>query len=72
MIYYFINHTTNTALLLYMLPALNYPVGLHDLCLDSTAASYRVSKALVQLILAFGVRLCGKKKSIFSLEVFSN
>ena len=23
-----------------MLLALNYPVGLHDLCLDSTAASY--------------------------------
>ena len=36
----FINKTTKAALLLYMLPALNYPVGLHDLCLDSTAASY--------------------------------
>ena len=37
---YTINHTTKAALLLSMLLALNYPVGLHDLCLDSTAASY--------------------------------
>ena len=35
-----INHTTKAALLLSMLLALNYPMGLHDLCLDSTAASY--------------------------------
>ena len=39
------NQTKQTKLLttprlLYMLLALNYPVGLHDLCLDSTAASY--------------------------------
>ena len=34
------NHTTKASLLLYMLLALNYPEGLHDLCLDSTAASY--------------------------------
>ena len=35
-----INHTTKAALLLSMLLALHYPVGLHGLCLDSTAASY--------------------------------
>ena len=28
------NRTTNAALLLSMLPALNYPVRLHDLCFD--------------------------------------
>ena len=37
---YTINHTTKAALLLSMLLALNYPVGLHDLCPDFTAASY--------------------------------
>ena len=57
-----------------MLLALNYPVGLHDLCynviivmiLQLRHTSNRVTKALVRLILAFGVRLCGKKKGVFS------
>ena len=35
-----INHTTKAALLSSMLLTFNYPVGLHDLCLDSTAAPY--------------------------------
>ena len=60
-------YTTKTARLLSMLPALNYPVGLHDLCLilQLPHNSYRVTKALVRLILAFGVCLCGKKKCVF-------
>ena len=35
-----IKHSTKATLLLFMILALNYPVGLHDLCLDSSAASY--------------------------------
>ena len=63
------NRTAKVALLLSMLLALNYPVGLHDLCLDLILqlrhTSSRLTKALVRLILAFSVRLCGKKKGVF-------
>ena len=44
-------------------------MGLLDLCLDLIVhlryTSNRVTKALVRLILAFGVRLCGMKKGVF-------
>ena len=62
------------ALLLSMLLALTYPVGLHDLCLDSTAASY--FKPIHESPGAADLSLCGmKKRCIFKtfchLEVFS-
>ena len=73
-----INHTTKVSLLLSMPPALNYPLGLYDLCLDLILQLYytsnRVTKALVRLILAFSVRLCVQKKffrTVCHLEVFS-
>ena len=68
------NRTTKVALLLSMLLALNYPVGLHDLCLDLILqlrhTSNRLTKALVRLILTFGVRLCGKKKGLSTITKF--
>ena len=63
------NHTTKAALLLSMLLALNYPVGLHDLCLDSTAASFfkpshESPGAADSLPLAFAFVV--RKKGVFS------
>ena len=39
---------------------------IYVLILQLRHTSNRVTKALVRLILAFGVRLCGKKKGVFS------
>ena len=72
------NRTTNAALLLSMLPALNYPVRLHDLCFDlilqlrSYFKSHERSGAADLSLWRSPPSVCGGGGSlIFSSYVFS-
>ena len=45
---------------------------IYVLILQLRHTSNRVTEALVRLILAFGVRLCGKKKKVYFQDILSS